>query len=302
MASQKTQLLRALQAYDQSPRKGDYPRETLRNMMMAAQAHGIDWEPDFSMKRAALSAADGFLMGMLPGNHALTKGERMAGSVGDIAGLVVPGAFAAKGAKYGGKAAAKYLGGAGSKTLGTTGAKASSKMQGFLKSKSDDAIGAMRSERAALLDDAGKVISGKGKAVAELDKRILAADKAANKMTDRFASFEKSADKLSQFIGEKVTGNSLLQSAIEYGTGFGAVGAVRGGVEAAQDDPTLGGLLGGMIDGGVSGAVMGAAGGAIGPWAGTYAKAHPYVAGGAGLGLGSMMIDQNYGMDEGFGY
>lgn len=281
MVTQRDQLVSAIRAYESSPDKSEFDTAMLRNMMTAAQEEGINWQPDFSFKRAGMSLLDGLAMGLLPGDHALTRGERFAGGIGDVAGLVIPGVGLAKGARVGGRALSSLAGGGGGSAATAVRARA-------MKS-SATSIGKLSAEKGTLLQELalntskrGTALKGKGDIVKDLQAKIGKLEGQITKRTDFADRLDTGIERGFERVGNFINSSNAAQNAVRGAAGFGLAGAVRGGVEGAQEgDP-----FSGAIQGGVSGAMMGAAGGALSPYAWPYVKQHPLIGGLVGASLG----------------
>lgn len=264
MASQRDKLVAAIRMYEASPDKAAYPVETLRNMMGAAQQEGINWSPDFSMKRAGMSFLDNLALGLIPGDYAVTKGERFAGNLGSVGSFFAGGA-AAKGLGVGAKAVGFAKGGASAKAA-----------RGFERARGYAAQAGGRAGAAA--DEAISAAYGKGfptmrkaveqrnRAQAGLDKALGNLDKAEKKvmsLLDGVAARVQPATP-GTLVGPgrsvpiNIRGNALARG-IEGAANFGASGAISGLAGGIQDGNPIGGMFGGAVGGSLLGAVGGAA-------------------------------------------
>lgn len=239
-ARERAQIVRAIRAYEASPNKGDYPPDTLRNMMDAAQAAGINWQPKFSVGRAVYRLADSALLGLLPGNTAVTRGEQVAGNLGSLLGMLGTG-----GALAAGRGVKMAASAAGAKGLSSRVAKYAGK--GL--TKADEAVAASRSAASE-----ATALVGKGASKAERNQaaKFIRQRRKAEELSQRAVKAAESAE-------DYLVKSPALQRALAGSFGYGTAGAVYGGAQGFSEGDVLGGAVGGAISGGLLGGLGGAA-------------------------------------------
>lgn len=267
--SPRAQLEAAIAAYESDPNKSQWPTETLRNMMMAAQEEGIMWQPHFSMKRAGMSLLDGLLLGFLPGDHALTSGERMAGGVGDVASFALPYLAAAKGLKAGTKALG-WATGTGAKTMRGAAAAGFDALEGGTRSAAAFRMGKATQAADAAAEAAGvpasmsrRLIGKSDDALAKALSREAKAEDALSKVSDRYAKARSKTEDLlnrtAQRIQRSEEVNGAIARVIRNGADFATAGAIHGGLKGLPEGDPIGSAFDGAMGYGALGAIGGAA-------------------------------------------